>query len=521
MTSFFLYGPPGSGKSTLGKALALRLLVPFVDLDAEIERKAGLTIRDLFQREGEAGFRARERAMLAFVAAQPGERVVALGGGALLDPENRRLAEAAGPVLLLKASEEVIRWRVSHQGGKRPLLELAPGGGDLLNELLKNRAAHYDSFPRQVDASSDDVPFKVEQAMVALGAFQVRAMGSGYPVRAQPGGLAGVGAWCKAAGWTGRVALVTDENLAALPALKAVMQALARDSGATVVPVCLPAGESAKTVDSVQHLWREFLKGGLERGDGVLALGGGVVSDLTGFAAATYLRGIRWAALPTTLLAMVDASMGGKTGADLPEGKNLVGAFYPPSLVLADSVTLETLPESVFRSGLSEVVKHGVIGDPVLFNQCAAGWAAVRGGDWDALVRRAMAVKIRTIESDPYEKGVRASLNLGHTIGHAVETAMAYALDHGSAVSIGLVAEARLAERMGVAEPGLAETLRGVLAGLGLPVELPAGLDRAAMRDALMRDKKKAGGLVRFALPVRIGDVKTGVAVDPALIAEL
>jgi 3-dehydroquinate synthetase len=217
----------------------------------------------------------------------------------------------------------------------------------------------------------------------------------------------------------------------------------------------------------------------------------------------------------------VDASLGGKTGADLPEGKNLVGAFHPPSLVLADPVTLETLPEAVFRSGLSEVVKHGVIGDPLLFDLCAAGWASVRGGDWDALVRRAMAVKIRTIESDPYEKGARASLNLGHTIGHAVETAMAYRLDHGAAVSIGLAAEARLSEKMGLAEKGLADKVGGVLAGLGLPVDMPAGLDRAAMRDALRRDKKKAGGTVRFALPVKVGEVRVGIAVDPALIEEL
>jgi 3-dehydroquinate synthetase len=272
---------------------------------------------------------------------------------------------------------------------------------------------------------------------------------------------------------------------------------------------------------AVQQLWSAFLKGGLERGDAALALGGGVVSDLTGFAAATFLRGIRWAVMPTTLLAMVDAGLGGKTGADLPEGKNLVGAFHPPSLVLIDPEALATLPADVFRSGLAEVVKHGVIGDPGLFELCARGWEALWGGDREALVRRAVAVKVRTIEADPFEKGVRASLNLGHTIGHAVEQAMHFTLDHGSAVSIGMVAEARLAEGMGVAEPGLAGRLEAVLAGLGLPVRMPEGMDRTLMREALMRDKKKAGGSVKFALPVRIGEVRVGVAVDPARVAAL
>jgi len=517
MSVYFLYGPPGTGKTTLGKALARRLQVPFLDLDADMERAAGLTVAELFQREGEASFRVREKAALVRAAQEPGERVVALGGGALLDDENRRLAETAGPVLLLEAPEEVIRWRVSHQGGKRPLLEADDEGGDRLNALLRRRAAHYAAFPRRLQTGSDDVARKVEAAQQALGAFQVRAMGAGYPVRVRRGGAAEIGTWCRTAGWSGRVALVTDVQVAALPIFRTAEQALVREDF-TVVPIVLPAGESGKTIAAVQQLWAGFLAGGLERGSAVLALGGGVVSDLAGFAAATYLRGVKWAVLPTTLLAMVDASLGGKTGADLPEGKNLVGAFHSPSLVLADPDALMTLPDPVFRSGLAEVVKHGILDDPGLFAWCEQGWTAVRDGDRDALVRQAMAVKIRTIEADPYETGVRASLNLGHTIGHAVEQAMGYALDHGAAVSIGLVAEARLAERMGLAEAGLAARIRAVLEGLGLPVELPGGLDRAAMRAALRRDKKKAAGAVRFALPVRIGDVRVGVAVDPALL---
>jgi 3-dehydroquinate synthetase len=166
-------------------------------------------------------------------------------------------------------------------------------------------------------------------------------------------------------------------------------------------------------------------------------------------------------------------------------------------------------------------VKHGIIGDPGLFEICAQGWDALWSGDRDALVRRAVAVKVRTIEADPFEKGVRASLNLGHTIGHAVEQAMHFTLDHGAAVAIGMAAEARLAEAMGLAEAGLAARIEAVLEGLGLPVKMPDGLDRTAMRDALMRDKKKTAGTVKFALPIRVGEVRTGVVVEPERVAAL
>jgi 3-dehydroquinate synthase len=519
MTQFFLYGPPGTGKTTLGRALAERLRLPFVDLDAEIEREAGCAIRAIFEREGEAAFRARETAALKKAVAGP-EAVVALGGGALLRPENRSLAEAAGPVAALEAPEAVLRARIGGQAGTRPLLAPGPDGSDRLAGLLRERAAHYASFGRRLDVADDDIPGKVERAQVELGAFYVGGMGGGYPVRVRRGGLAEIGAGCRALGWSRRVALATDENLAAAPAFTTVMRSLA-NAELSVVPARLCAGEAQKTIAAVQGLWSAFLKGGLERGDAALALGGGVVSDLTGFAAATYLRGIPWACMPTTLLAMVDAGLGGKTGADLPEGKNLVGAFHPPALVLIDPDALDSLPPEAFRSGLAEVVKHGVIGDPGLFELCGRGWEALWSGDRDALVRRAVAVKVRTIEADPFEKGARASLNYGHTIGHAVEQAMQYRLDHGSAVAIGMVAETRLAEEMGLAEAGLTARVEAVLAGLGLPVRIPEGLDRAAMRDALMRDKKKAAGTVKFALPVRVGEVRVGVTVDPARVAAL
>jgi 3-dehydroquinate synthase len=291
------------------------------------------------------------------------------------------------------------------------------------------------------------------------------------------------------------------------------LSAALQKSGISTHVIQIPPGEQHKHMATITALWDGFLEAGLERGSTVLALGGGVVGDLAGFAASTFLRGVNWVTIPTTLLAMVDASLGGKTGADLPQGKNLVGAFHSPRLVLADPETLSTLPEVELCSGLAEVVKHGVIADPVLFDLCAQGWGRIIS-DWSAVVRRGMAVKVKIIQADPYEKGLREALNLGHTIGHAVEKASGYNIRHGEAVSIGMVAEARLSEHIGMAGSGLVETLSATLEGLNLPTHVPSGLARKDILRAMTFDKKRAGGKIRFSLPVSIGDVRTGVEVE-------
>jgi 3-dehydroquinate synthase len=324
------------------------------------------------------------------------------------------------------------------------------------------------------------------------------------------GALNDLGYMLKVGGHSGPIALVTDENVGAIY-LDQALESL-RAAGYHAQAMVIPPGESSKTVDTVSNLWGEFLGNGLERGSTVVAMGGGVVGDLAGFAAATYLRGVSWVSLPTSLLAMVDASLGGKTGADLPQGKNLVGAFHAPELVLTDPKTLDSLPEVELRSGMAEVIKAGIIGDPNLFEMCAQGWQAI-GSHWDEIIPRAMAVKIRVIEADPYEGGLREVLNLGHTIGHAVEVVSNYELRHGEAVAIGIVAEAKLAEEIGIADPGLADQIGGVCAQLGLPVEIPEGLSREAILAAMQVDKKRAAGRVRFSLPVRVGEVETGIEV--------
>lgn len=505
---FFIYGPPGSGKSALGQRLAESLQLSFYDLDDIIEREAGNTIPEIFAAEGELGFRERESAALDDVLDRKAG-VVALGGGALLKAENRLRVEAAGPVLCLSADFETLLSRAQTGSVERPLIQ--GDARERLGALMAERAPHYASFPSQLDTGEISLQESLWEAQTQLGAFHVSGMGAGYDVRVVVGGLDGLGPALVARALEGPLALVSDDNVAPLYAQRALDSLNA--AGCRARSVVIPAGEAHKTVDTITRLWEGFLEAGLERGSTVLALGGGVVGDLAGFAAATYLRGVRWVVAPTSLLAMVDASLGGKTGADLPQGKNLVGAFHPPSLVLADPLTLSTLPEDELRNGLAEVVKHGVLADPALFELCAQGWEALQG-NWDEIVRRAMAVKIRVIQEDPYEKGRRATLNLGHTLGHAIELVSGFQLKHGQAVAIGMLAAARLAEELGIGEAGLSQDIAVTLEGLDLPTEVPPGLDREKVLAAMGRDKKRASGKARFVLPVRVGEVRWGIEVE-------
>ena len=502
----FLYGPSGSGKSTAGKILSANLGLTFLDLDAEVEREARQKIPEVMASGGEAAFRDLETAMLRSSLTSP-DTVIALGGGALLREENRSLAERSGKVVLLHADLATLLKRLAHDGVERPLLSGKPE--EKLPALLERRAEHYASFPLRVDASGtpQQVAWELQRS---IGRFHLRGMHTGYDVLVEEGGLDHLGGRMYSRRLDGPVLVVSDANVAPLYGERA--QASLKEAGYSSSQMVFPAGEGSKNLDTIRDLWRGCLEAGLDRKSTVLALGGGVVSDLAGFAAGTFMRGCRWVVVPTTLLAMVDASLGGKTGFDLPEGKNLVGAFYPPGLVLADPEMLATLPERELRSGLAEVVKHGVIADPELFDLCAQGWEAILAR-LPEITRRAMAVKVKVIEEDPYEQGVRATLNLGHTIGHALELASDFRLAHGEAVAIGMVTEARLAERLDLAKPGLSKTLAQALSALGLPIEIPGDLSRDRLIQVMKMDKKRSTGTVRFALPVKIGEVRSGVEI--------
>jgi shikimate kinase/3-dehydroquinate synthase len=506
-TPILLYGPPGSGKSSAGRLLAETLELPFWDLDHEIELRSRAKIPEIFNTYGESGFRKREQDVLKSLLVRR-HGVISLGGGALLDLGNRALANDSGFILCLSASTDDLINRLQTADEERPLL--SENLESSLSALIAQRADHYASFPNQLDTSGRNSREIAWEAQKILGAFRIRGMGEPYDVRVIENGIHCVGSLIKSRGLRGPVGLVCDTNIAPLYA-DIVMDSL-QAAGYQVKKIIIPAGEEHKTIATVHTIWAQLLAGKIERGSTIVALGGGVLGDLTGFAAATYLRGVRWVTVPTSLLAMVDASLGGKTGADLPEGKNLIGAFHSPRFVLADPLTLNTLPEAEFRSGLAEVVKHGVISDPGLFNFCDQGWKNIQA-NLGQLVRRGMAVKIQVIQSDPYEQGLRKKLNLGHTIGHAIETVSNYRVRHGEAVAIGMLLAAKLSIHAGVADESLVRQITQTLTKLGLPTSIPASLDRQKIIEATSFDKKQSGGKMQFTLPVRVGEVIYGVEV--------
>ncbi len=481
MSHIFIYGPSGTGKSTIGKFLADDLHLSFIDLDKEIETNADMSIPQVMDQKGEDAFRDLETSALkeivghAFSVTSLQDKVIALGGGALLREENRAFAESNGRVILLMAELDTLIARLEADSNKRPLLT-----GDLrekLSSLLAKRGEHYASFANQLRVDDKSIEQITHQLQVQLGRHHLSSMGEYEVVVGQVSNLTNFPVQ--------NPIIVTDENVAKFH-LDKVMQVLGDNTKSVIVP----AGEEHKNLETVSHLWKSFLENGLDRKSTVIALGGGVIGDMSGFAASTYMRGIDWIGIPTTLLSMVDASLGGKTGFDLPEGKNLIGSFHPPKLVLADPNLLLTLPERELVSGMAEVVKHGIISDPELFDLCKQGMGWVKQ-NLEEIVKRAMTVKIKVIEEDPYEKGIRAALNLGHTVGHAVELVSKFELRHGEAVAIGMMAEAKYSARIGLAGNGLVEAIEETLSVLGLPIHIPDGMPREEIIPAMRRDKKK------------------------------
>jgi 3-dehydroquinate synthase len=360
------------------------------------------------------------------------------------------------------------------------------------------------------------------------------ALGS-YPVEVEPGALGRLRALATANAGGRRLALITESTVGAL------FDAFRRGSGPwrpaagakadlpeLAAELVVPAGEASKNRAQWAALSDQLLDRGFGRDSAIVALGGGVIGDLAGFVAATYLRGIPCIQVPTTLLAMLDASVGGKTGVDTPHGKNLIGAFHPPVAVVADPLVLRTLPEREYRAGLAEAVKHGLVADAGYFAWLGASVDAIARRDeatLATLVRRSVEIKAAVVGEDERESGRRAILNAGHTVAHAVEHASGYALAHGEAVALGLVAECELAEAMGIGRRGLAAEVAELLRRLGLSVRLAEALPRERVLAAMAADKKNRAARVRFALPRDVGTMFPGerwtVAAEEAAIASV
>ncbi|MGH9869220.1 MAG: 3-dehydroquinate synthase [Candidatus Polarisedimenticolia bacterium] len=336
-----------------------------------------------------------------------------------------------------------------------------------------------------------------------------------YDIVIGSGTLLDLPEWLASRGLASRYALITDTQVERLHA-SAVREALATE-GIAVETIVIPAGEAHKTRATKEHIEDALAGAGMGRDGALLALGGGVVGDLAGFAAATWNRGIPWVQIPTTLLAMVDASVGGKTGVDHPAGKNLIGAFHQPAGVFADVDFLGTLSDREFRSGLAEVVKCGIIRDAALFAKLAAEPARLSARAPDLvteLITAAVRVKAEVVAADEREGDLRQILNFGHTIGHALELASGYGLTHGEAVSIGMVAEARVAMRLGLLAPESARAIEASLARIGLPVRVPRGSVAGpwAILDAARHDKKARAGRIVYVLPASVGEMARGPA---------
>ncbi|HWQ11653.1 MAG TPA: 3-dehydroquinate synthase [Roseiflexaceae bacterium] len=355
----------------------------------------------------------------------------------------------------------------------------------------------------------------------------VHTPGGSYEVAVGPGLLAELPERLAALGLRGALWLVCDA--AVYGRFGEALEGRLRGAGYTARATSVPSGETSKDLATAARLYDWLIGGGVERRDVVLALGGGVVGDLAGFVAATVLRGIALVQLPTTLLAMVDSAIGGKTGVNHPLGKNLIGAFHQPRLTLADTETLVTLPPRELRSGWAEVIKHAVIRDAGLFQALADGrWqmADCSGpaiGNRQAticnLIWRAVKVKVDIVNSDERETGERMLLNYGHTLGHAVEAAAGYGtLLHGEAVAIGMHLEARIAERLGMVDAAVVERQRALLAAYGLPTQPPEGMDTEAVLELTLRDKKVRAGKIRWALPTGLGGATVRDDVPEALV---
>jgi 3-dehydroquinate synthase len=523
-----LVGLPGSGKSVVGRRLAARNRAVFVDLDEMIERTAGRSVPEIFAAEGEEGFRARERAAVATLGApDPGPeviRVIATGGGTVVDPRNRwRLYRGRLPIWL-DGRPEVLAQRLRRSVTVRPLVAGRDPVG-AVRTLSTDRRRFYAAGQRVAGVA--ELRTVVEAASRLIEEHRARGIQDGEQPRGGTrllaaetsigsivlgDGMAGPAIAGALAALDARRAILVSEPGAWAAAGEAVAADLAA-RGRTVDRVMLPQGEAAKRLSVIEAGASALARLRVERGEPIVAIGGGALGDSAGFLAATFLRGIPVIHVPTTLVAQIDSSIGGKTAVDLAEGKNLVGAFHQPAAIVIDVTFLRTLPDRERRAALAEAVKMAALGDERLFallesdgDDFARGTPAVfESGALAELVERSAWAKVEIASADEREAGDRIRLNLGHSLGHAFEAAAGYAaLRHGEAVAYGLRAACRIGRELGVTPPERVERIERLLDRLGLAIR-PLPYPLVTVLAMLATDKKHAGGRLRWVLPTADG----------------
>lgn len=541
--NIFLVGLMGAGKTTIGRALAKKLNKRFVDSDHEIEARTGASIPMIFEIEGEDSFRKREAEVIDELSVQQ-NIVLATGGGAILRPETRTRLKQRGTVIYLRADIGQLLQRTARDKN-RPLLQTADPRRKL-EELSRQRDPYYrevaelvvetgrpnvqylvqailnqlERTPKQVAAhhATDNTTVRTATTIDAPPAkpamhsptltpltLTVELGERSYPITIGHGLLSQSELLaCHVNGQ--RAAIVTNDKVA--PLYLAQVRRLLEDAGKQVSAIILPDGEEKKTWASLMQIYDMLLAEKCDRKTTIIALGGGVIGDLAGFAAASYMRGVAFVQIPTTLLAQVDSSVGGKTGINHPLGKNMIGAFYQPQAVIADTATLHTLPPRELSAGVAEVIKHGAIIDAPFFDWIEANMSKLVGRDSAALayaIQRSCEIKADVVRQDEREGGLRAILNFGHTFGHAIESGLGYGQWlHGEAVGCGMVMAADLSHRLGFIDAHSKNRLTALINAAGLPI-VPPKLDTQRWLDLMAIDKKNEGGQIKFILIKPLG----------------
>jgi shikimate kinase/3-dehydroquinate synthase len=529
--NIFLVGLMGAGKTTIGRLLARKLNRRFVDADHEIEARTGATIPWIFEIEGEACFRRREADVIRDLSAQQG-LVLATGGGAVLNPASRALLAERGTVIYLRASIGSILQRTANDKN-RPLLQTADPRGKLEQLWTERDPLYREIADLVIDTGRPNVQSMVQTILDQLAAqenararkhartamneqpyitLNVDLGERSYPIVIGAGVLDDSALLARHISGH-KVAIVTNTTVAPLYLDKVAGHL--RAAGRDVLEIILPDGEEHKGWQSLNLVYDALLKNKCDRKTTLVALGGGVIGDLTGFAASSYMRGVPFVQIPTTLLAQVDSSVGGKTGINHPLGKNMIGAFYQPRAVIADTATLDTLPARELSAGLAEVIKHGAILDVDFFDWIEANIEPLIARDRHAIgyaIARSCEIKSDVVRKDEREGGLRAVLNFGHTFGHAIENGLGYGVWlHGEAVGCGMVMAADLSARLGLIEPAGVERVRALVRAAGLPAVAP-DLGEARWIELMEVDKKNEGGEIRFILLKPLGSPSIATA---------